>query len=131
MQQPKSDLEFLIASLLEYKDNHPDDMEKGLLTHVQASLYLRNMIIGLVTKDDLQSFRTLLMNDMKDILNEKLQLKIESLHGYKTSEVREILGCSVNKIVSLRITRNLRTKKVGGTLYYNKDDIKKLVEEGY
>ena len=131
MQQPKSDLESLIASLLESRDNHLDIMEKGLLTHMLASLYLRNMIKDLVTKDDLQSFRTLLMNDMKEILNERLQLKIESLHGYKTSEVREILGCSVNKLVSLRVKRNLRTKKVGGTLYYNKDDIRKLVEEGY
>jgi len=42
-----------------------------------------------------------------------------------------MLGCSVNKLVSLRISRKLRTKKIGGTVYYNKEDIKALLEEGY
>ena len=89
------------------------------------------MGVEIVTKEDLHSFRMQLLNDIKEILSEKLQHKVESMHGYKTSEVRKILGCSVNKLVSLRIKRKLRTKKEGGTLYYNKDDIRKLVEEGY
>lgn len=107
------------------------DMEKGLLNHVISDLYLRNMIKSLVTKDDLQSFRANLMIEIKEFFNEKLQGKTESFHGYKTSEVRKILGCSVNKLVSLRISRTLRTKKIGGTIYYNKDDIRKLVEDGF
>ena len=131
MQQRKSDIDSLIAPLLEYRDHHLDYIEKGLLTHVISDLYLRNVIKSLVTKDDLRSFRANLMIEIKELFDEKLQGKIESFHGYKTSEVREILGCSVNKLVSLRISRKLRTKKVGGTLYYNKDDIKTLLEEGY
>lgn len=89
------------------------------------------MAVEIVTKEDLQLFRVQLMNDIKEILSERLHAKSESIHGFKTSDVRKILGCSVNKLVSLRIKRNIRTKKIGGTLYYNKDDIKKLVEDGY
>lgn len=89
------------------------------------------MSVEIVTKEDLRSFRVQLMNDIKEILSQSLQTKSVNIHGYKTSDVRKILGCSVNKLVSLRISRKLRTKKVGGTLYYNKDDIRKLVEEGY
>lgn len=33
--------------------------------------------------------------------------------------------------MALRIAQKIRVKKVGGTLYYNKQDVKKLVEEGY
>ncbi|MEP7372343.1 MAG: helix-turn-helix domain-containing protein [Chitinophagaceae bacterium] len=89
------------------------------------------MGVEIVTKEDLHSFRVQLMNDIKEMLSHAMQPKPESMHGYKTSDVRKILGCSVNKLVSLRISRKLRTKKVGGTLYYNRDDIKRLVDEGY
>ena len=85
----------------------------------------------MVTKEDLHLFRMQLLNDIKTIFADSAKVKSDNLQGYKTSEVRKILGCSVNKLVSLRISRKLRTKKVGGTLYYNKDDIRRLVEEGY
>jgi hypothetical protein len=31
----------------------------------------------------------------------------------------------------LPIDKKIRFKKIGGTLYYNKEDIKRLLEEGY
>jgi len=51
--------------------------------------------------------------------------------GYKTKDVRRILGCSVNKLVSLRIARKIRWKKIGGTVYYSPEDVKRLLEEGF
>mgnify|MGYP001194507598 CR=1 FL=1 len=85
------------------------------------------MGIDIVTKDDLLVFRKNLLADLKALISEVIQKIPESPEGYKTKHVRAILGCSVNKIVALRIFRKLRVKKVGGTLYYNKDDVKKLV----
>jgi hypothetical protein len=90
------------------------------------------MGVDIVTKDDLQSFRIQLLKDIGMLLEtqvmERSKLVVE---GYKTKDVRRILGCSVNKLVSLRISRKIRWKKVGGTIYYNREDVRRLVEEGY
>lgn len=89
------------------------------------------MSVEIVTKDDLQEFRMQLINDLKTIIIQTRQPTNESIEGYKTSHVRKILGCSVNKLVALRIARKVRMKKIGGTNYYNREDVKRLLEEGY
>lgn len=89
------------------------------------------MGIDIVTKDDLLVFKTSLIADLKQVIQEAITKVPEAPEGYKTKHVRAMLGCSVNKIVSLRIERKIRVKKVGGTLYYNKDDVRKLLQEGY
>lgn len=90
------------------------------------------MGIEVITKEDLQAFRTQLLNDIKVLLVTHItQPSKQNIEGFKTEEVRKILGCSVNKLVSLRQARRLRWKKVRGTVYYNKDDVRRLVEEGF
>jgi hypothetical protein len=84
-----------------------------------------------LTKEDLEVFRIQLLHDIKNIVSTVIKPVTEKPEGFKTSDVRKMLGCSVNKLVSLRISRKLRTKKIGGTVYYNKEDIKQLLEEGY
>lgn len=89
------------------------------------------MPVDIVTQEDLERFRFRLINDFKQLLQSVVPLHQPVQDGYKTADVRKVLGCSVNKLVSLRVSRKLRTKKIGGTVYYNKDDIKRLLEEGY
>lgn len=89
------------------------------------------MAVEIVTKEDLQLFRIQIVNDLKNLLSQLKPIPSEHFEGYKTNDVRKILGCSVNKLVSLRVSRKLRTKKIGGTIYYNKDDVRRLLEEGY
>jgi hypothetical protein len=89
------------------------------------------MAIEVLTKEDLNVFETRLLSAMESMIKKYFSSANEKPEGYKTSDVRKILGCSVNKLVSLRIKRNLRTKKIGGTLYYNKSDILHLLNEGY
>jgi hypothetical protein len=85
-----------------------------------------------VTKEDLQAFRKQLMNDIKILLQSQNGQSINGgIEGCKTKDVRRILGCSVNKLVSLRVTRKIRWKKIGGTVYYNREDIIRLLEDGY
>ena len=84
-----------------------------------------------ITSRDLEAFRARLLNDIREVFREPVQQVSLKPEGYKTSDVRKILGCSFNKLVSLRVTRKLRTKKIGGTLYYNRDDIRRLLEEGF
>jgi hypothetical protein len=90
------------------------------------------MSVEIVTKEDLQAFRMLLLNDIKVMMVKVFrEIPTQSVEGYKTKDVRKILGCSVNKLVSLRSARKIRWKKVGGTIYYNKEDVRRLVEEGF
>lgn len=89
------------------------------------------MSMEIVTKDDLEVFRCRLLNDIKMTMQALVKPVSDKPEGYKTGDVRKILSCSVNKLVSLRVSRKLRTKKIGGTLYYNKEDVKRLLEEGY
>ncbi len=89
------------------------------------------MGIDIVTKGDLLVFKQILVAEIKETITELLMQVPSAPEGYKTKHVRAILGCSVNKLVALRIARKIRTKKVGGTLYYNKEDVKRLLEEGY
>ena len=85
-----------------------------------------------MTKEDLHLFRVQLLNDIKAMLDAHLQIVPKQVVvGYKTNDVRAILKCSVNKLVALRISRKIRCKKVGGTIYYNKEDVRRLVEEGF
>jgi len=88
------------------------------------------MALEIVTKEDLQILRMQLINDIKAILlSQQTQAPNTTIEGYRTRDVRKILGCSVNKLVSLRIARKIRWKKVGGTVYYNREDVRKLVDE--
>jgi hypothetical protein len=90
------------------------------------------MSMEIVTKDDLELFRKQLLRDIRELLRTDLSSgKSEEAKGYKTKDLRRILGCSVNKLVSVRITRKIRWKKVGGTVYYNREDVRRLVEEGF
>jgi hypothetical protein len=87
--------------------------------------------IEIVTKEDFQIFRMQLLADIKAILAAHTAEPKAALEGYKTKDVRRILGCCYNTLKSLRISRKIRTKKVGGTIYYNKEDVRRLVEEGF
>ena len=90
------------------------------------------MAVEIVTREDLQHFRIQLLNELKELIG---QLKKENagsstVEGYKTKHVRKILDCSNGKLQSLRIAGKLRCKKVGGTLYYRREDVTRILEDG-
>jgi hypothetical protein len=89
------------------------------------------MRVEIVTKEDLQHFRITLLNDLKEVIVQNVKSNSDIQEGYKTKQVRKILGCSNGKLQSLRIAGKLRSKKVGGTVYYNRDDVQKLITEGF
>jgi hypothetical protein len=84
-----------------------------------------------LTREDLRIFKLELIVEIQKMLREALTNMPDTNEGYKTRHVREILGCSVNKLVTLRIARKIRVVKIGGTLYYNKEDVKNLLKNGY
>lgn len=90
------------------------------------------MEFELITKDDLQKLRDQIVSDMREILRDQKPAVVDNtLIGYKTALVRKMLGCSYNTLVALCREKKIRRKKIRGAIYYNKDDIRKLIEDGF
>jgi hypothetical protein len=89
------------------------------------------MATEIITMDDLRRFRIELLNDLKEYVQQiKKEPPALPVEGYRTRHVRKILDCSNGKLQSLRIAGKLRCNKVGGTLYYRREDVQKLLNEG-
>lgn len=83
------------------------------------------MAVEILTKEDLNEFRSLLLNDFKDLLavqNEKTR------QWLKSTEVRKMLGISPGTLQTLRINKTLSYTKIGGIIYYASQDLDKLLE---
>ena len=83
------------------------------------------MQIDFVTKDDLQTFRSQLLDDLKNILHSKPAKQRQWL---KSSEVRKLLKISPGTLQNLRINGTLSFTKIGSIIYYNYEDIEALLE---
>ena len=79
----------------------------------------------LITREDLIEFRTVLLTDLKELLNAGPQKNKQWL---KSGEVRKMLNISSGTLQTLRINNTLSYTKIGGILYYGYQDIEKLME---
>ncbi len=82
------------------------------------------MAVQIITIEDLNKFRNLLLNDLKEIINSKPQ---QSKQWLKSNEVRKLLNISPGTLQNLRINGTLSYTKIGGIMYYNHADIDKLL----
>lgn len=89
------------------------------------------MPVEIVTHEDLERFRNRLLDDLQQLIEQRFARKPAVEEGYKTKDARKLLKCCANTLVALRVSRKLRVKKIGGALYYNKEDIQALLEKGY
>ena len=89
------------------------------------------MSVELITKEDLETFRQALLNDIKSLLvKNDLQVK----EWLKPAEVRKLLGISAGTLLTLRATGKLIYSKIGGTYYYRYQDIQSMLanaSDGY
>ena len=83
------------------------------------------MAIEVITREDLNEFRTLLLSDLKEIFNSKSQ---QTKLWLKSNEVRKLLNISPGTLQNLRINGTLSYTKIGGTMYYAYADIEKVLE---
>lgn len=80
----------------------------------------------MITTEDLQEFKTELIEELKNLLH--LTTKEQKL-WLRSSEVMSLLKISSGTLQNLRINGTLRYSKIGGTLYYNYQDIEKLLNK--
>lgn len=84
------------------------------------------MAANVVTTEDLQLFRKDLIEDFKKLLGEKHGQPVRK--WLKSHEVRRILTISPGTLQNLRINGTLPFTKIGGVMYYNYEDIQKMLE---
>lgn len=79
----------------------------------------------LITLDDLNEFRSKLLNDIKEILSLKKETQKQWL---KSNEVRKLLNISPGTLQNMRINGTLSYTRMGGIIYYSSNDIDKVLE---
>lgn len=83
------------------------------------------MAVQIITPEDLVVFRITLLQDLKEILIKQGQPEKKWL---KSKEVRKLLNISPGTLQNLRINGTLSYTKVGAIIYYDNDDIEKLLK---
>lgn len=83
------------------------------------------MAIEVITREDLNEFRELLLSELNTLFNSKPQQQKKWL---KSNEVRKLLNISPGTLQNLRINGTLSYTKIGSILYYPYQDIEKLLE---
>jgi len=85
------------------------------------------MPTSIITTDDLRDFKMELLDDIKKILTKQ---STGTLKKYlKSSEVMEMLQISPGTLQNLRINGTLPYSKMGGIIYYDSEDIQKVMND--
>lgn len=82
------------------------------------------MAAEIITKEDLLEFEDRLISTIKGLLGKCQEQPKKWLKSY---QVRNMLRITPNTLQKLRMDGTLKYTKVGGTLYYNYDDIAKVL----
>lgn len=85
------------------------------------------MAATIIATEDLQEFKHQLLDDIKELLNSKANFKQRK--WLKSPEVRELLSISPGTLQNLRINGTLPYSKVGGVIYYDYEEILKVIED--
>ena len=80
----------------------------------------------LLTVGDLEIFKESLIQEIKSLLANANSRPAKK--WLKSSEVKKLLGISTGTLQNLRINGTLSHSKIGGTAYYDYDEIAKLLK---
>jgi uncharacterized membrane-anchored protein YjiN (DUF445 family) len=85
------------------------------------------MAATIITVEDLREFKIELLEDIKRIITSKNSSSVKK--WLKSTEVRKMLNISPGTLQNLRINGTLSYTKIGGTIYYENQDIDKILEK--
>lgn len=81
----------------------------------------------IITVGDLEDFKADLLLNIRNMLSE---FKGQSVKKWlKTYEIKKLLGISAGTLQNLRDSGKIPFAKIGGTIYYDRDEIEKMLEE--
>jgi hypothetical protein len=85
------------------------------------------MTANIVTIEDLQNFKKELLEEIKKLLIERSSLT-PVRKWLKSHEVRRLLTISPGTLQHLRVNGTLPFTKIGGVIFYDHDDVQKMLE---
>ena len=85
------------------------------------------MAANIVTLEDLQNFKLELLTELQKILSQRQPTPTRK--WLKSHEVRRLLTLSPGTLQNLRVNGTLPFTKIGGVIFYDYDDIQKMIEE--
>lgn len=80
----------------------------------------------LITLEDLDKFRNELLTEIRNILDGSRHQ--EEREWLRSTEVRRMLGVSPGTLQNFRVNGTLSFTKVGGIVFYKREDIVRLLE---
>ena len=83
------------------------------------------MPANIITTDDLREFKMELLDDIKNLLSKQTTGKLKKY--LKSSEIMDLLQVSPGTLQNLRINGTLPYTKVGGIIYYDAEEIQKVM----
>lgn len=81
----------------------------------------------LVTLSDLKSVRDDLLAEIRKARG--VPVDNQAKKWLKSSEVRKLLGISPGKLQTIRATRQLAFIRLGGVIYYDREDIDRMIQK--
>jgi hypothetical protein len=84
------------------------------------------MAVEILTKDDLQQFKNDLFAELKKVIKDS-PATTKYLQSF---EVRKMLNISPGTLQHLRVSGQLPYTKLGGKIFYDSEDIRKMIENG-
>jgi hypothetical protein len=85
------------------------------------------MPTSIITTDDLRDFKLELLDDIKNLLNKQTKGVLKKY--LKSSEVMGLLQISPGTLQNLRINGTLPYTKVGGIIFYDSEEIQKVMDD--
>jgi hypothetical protein len=82
------------------------------------------MAAEIITKEDLNEFESRLLETLKKMMGHTTD---QSRKWLRSAQVRKMLNISPNTLTNLRINGTIKFTRVGGIMYYNTDDINKML----
>ena len=85
------------------------------------------MPANIVTTDDLHDFKMELLDEFKNLLTKQSQGKLKRY--LKSNEVMDLLQISPGTLQNLRINGTLPYTKIGGIIFYDAEEIQKVMAD--
>ena len=82
------------------------------------------MTATIITQDDLQQFKSEMLEEIKSLLGNK---RAHQKQWLKSTEVRELLKISPGTLQNLRVNGHLPYTKIGGTIFYAFEDVQSMI----
>ncbi|TCD27787.1 DNA-binding protein [Pedobacter psychrodurus] len=84
------------------------------------------MKMDIITKADLQEFKLEMLNEIRGMLQGSTNAQNRS--WLRSKDVRKMLNISPGTLQNLRINGVLPFHKVGGTIFYSRESVEKMIE---